>query len=41
MLPPFVTLQQVLTVMVFDAEPLQAAFVTVTLYVPVVVTDMD
>ena len=41
MLPPFVTLQQVLTVTAFDAEPLQAAFVTVTLYVPVVVTEID
>jgi hypothetical protein len=41
MLPPFVTLQQVLTVTAFDAVPEQFSLITVTEYVPVVVTEID
>jgi hypothetical protein len=41
MLPPLVTLQQVLTVMVFDAVPKQFSLITVTLYVPVALTEID
>jgi hypothetical protein len=41
MLPPLVTLQHCLTVTVFDAVPLQVTFVTVTLYVPDAVTEID
>jgi hypothetical protein len=41
MLPPFVTLQQVLTVIDLDAVPWHPSFITVTLYVPVVVTEID
>ena len=41
MLPPFVTLQHCLTVMVFDAVPKQFSLITVTLYVPVALTEID